>query len=412
MAQFDFDGHASSAELGRNGRVDVSWTFSDTSILLQSTGIPFHSYGNPAAERTATVQNYEVELIYRGGTNEAGSGKDPVGLGPVGFWLNGVAVFSPSAGGGAPANYSPVKGYSYNASYEAGLELGYNFGEDLAGGHAAPGRPDFMGNPTGTYHYHDFSFGNAWLNGKGATDGSKGVPDAIAIGYLGGNLRHDNGHSKILGWAVDGFPIYGPWGHSNALDTNSSVRRMASGYILKDSSYRGSTVTNLTTYPMGIFVEDYQWSQQGDLDRHNGRYCFTPDFPDGTYAYFVTVDSQDTPVFPYVLGNTFYGTPTAQTAGQGQAVNLVQPLLPGEPVSEKAASVAAAATFVTNQTNQVPDIINWVTPKGNLGTFKENAELSVSLKARSPVVDNVPAAGFDPRLSHFSFAGFSSKTLN
>ena len=399
MAQFDFDGHASSAELGRNGRVDVSWTFSDTSILLQSTGIPFHSYGNPAAERTATVQNYEVELIYRGGTNEAGSGKDAVGLGPVGFWLNGVAVFSPSAGGGAPANYSPVKGYNYNASYEAGLELGYNFGEDLAGGHAAPGLPDFMGNPTGTYHYHDFNFGDAWLNGKGATDGSKGVPDAIAIGYLGGNLQHDDGHSKILGWAVDGFPIYGPWGYSNALDTNSSVRRMASGYVLKDSSYRGSTVTNLTTYPMGIFVEDYQWSQQGDLDRHNGRYCFTPDFPDGTYAYFVTVDSQDSPVFPYVLGNTFYGTPTAQTAGQGQAVNLVQPLMPGEPVSEKAASVAAAATFVTNQTNQVPDIINWVTPKGNLGTFKENAELSVSLKARSPVVDNVPAAGFDPRLS-------------
>ena len=399
MAQFDFDGHASSAELGRNGRVDVSWTFSDISILLQATGIPFHSYGNPAAERTATPQNYEVQIIYRGGTNEAGSEKTPVGLGPVGFWLNGVAVFSPSAGGGAPAGYSPVKGYSYNASFEAGLELGYNFGEDLAGGHPAPGRPDFMGNPTGVYHYHDFSFGSAWLNGKGATDGSKGIPDASAIGYLGGSLRHEDGHSKILGWALDGFPIYGPWGYSNALDTNTTVRRMATGYILKGPSYRGTLVNNLTVYPMGIFVEDYQWSQQGDLDRHNGRYCFTPDFPDGTYAYFVTVDDQDKPVFPYVLGNTFYGTPTGQTAGQGQPVNLLQPLAPGEAVSEKAASVGAAATIITNRTNQVPDIITWVTPKGNLGTFKENAELSVSLKAASPVVDNVPAAGFDPRLS-------------
>ena len=78
MALFDMDGHASAAELGRTSRVDVSWTFTDTSILLQSTGLPFHSYGNPSATRTASAQNYEVQIIYRGGTNEKGSGNDAI----------------------------------------------------------------------------------------------------------------------------------------------------------------------------------------------------------------------------------------------------------------------------------------------------------------------------------------------
>ena len=28
---------------------------------------------------------------------------------------------------------------------------------------------------------------------------------------------------------------------------------------------------------------------EGDLDEHNGRYCVTPDFPNGVYAYFATI---------------------------------------------------------------------------------------------------------------------------
>lgn len=401
MALFDMDGHASAAELGRTSRVDVSWTFTDTTILLQSTGLPFHSYGNPNATRTPSPQNYQVQIIYRGGTNEKGSGNDSTGSGVVGFWVNGVAVHSAGSSKLLPGTYTAVKGYNYNLNFTGDLSLGYTFHKDLAGGVAVAGPPDNNGNPTGQYNYSAFTFGNVWLNGKGDTNGTKGVPDASVNSYISSNLRHADGHSKIIGWALDGFPIYGPWGYTNPVDSNTPVKRMASGFILKDISTRSAVANNVNVYPMGIFVEDYQWSSTGDLDRHNGRYCVTPDYPQGTYAYFVTVDSQDVPTFPYTIGPTFYGTPTAQTAGPGQNVNLV-PADFGEAVNQRANSVASSATRITNTTNQIPEIITWVTPKGNLGTYKESAEMSISLLARSPVVDNVPAAGFDPRLSIIS----------
>lgn len=48
----------------------------------------------------------------------------------------------------------------------------------------------------------------------------------------------------------------------------------------------------------------------GDLDTHNGRYCVTPEYPDGTYAYFLTTASGGEPQYPYCIGDTFYSIPT------------------------------------------------------------------------------------------------------
>ena len=57
------------------------------------------------------------------------------------------------------------------------------------------------------------------------------------------------------------------------------------------------------------------------LDRNNGRFCVTPDFPNGTYAYFTTFDSTAAadgvfknfkkPTFPYVIGEYFKAQPNA-----------------------------------------------------------------------------------------------------
>ena len=41
----------------------------------------------------------------------------------------------------------------------------------------------------------------------------------------------------------------------------------------------------------GGFIEDFVFTGEGDLDVHNGRYCITPDYPNGVYAYFATIDS-------------------------------------------------------------------------------------------------------------------------
>ena len=46
-----------------------------------------------------------------------------------------------------------------------------------------------------------------------------------------------------------------------------------------------------------------------DLDENNGRYCVTPDYPNGVYAYFITISAGGTPVFPYILGERFYSIP-------------------------------------------------------------------------------------------------------
>jgi len=43
---------------------------------------------------------------------------------------------------------------------------------------------------------------------------------------------------------------------------------------------------------------------------HNGRFCVTPEYPNGTYAYFATVDENHNSAFPYVVGPTFYGNKT------------------------------------------------------------------------------------------------------
>ena len=69
-------------------------------------------------------------------------------------------------------------------------------------------------------------------------------------------------------------------------------------------------------FPEGFFIEDYTFNNKGDLDIHNGRFCVTPDYPKGVYAYFTTLETfpdgsgpfknYKRPAFPYVIGDTFY----------------------------------------------------------------------------------------------------------
>ena len=112
-------------------------------------------------------------------------------------------------------------------------------------------------------------------------------------------------HSPIIGWAYDGNPIYGSYGYSNAKDRNSIIKRLVSGY--------NKNITNINNRPsgfgLGFFIEDYVFDNNGDLDQYNGRYCVTPEFPNGVYAYFATSieDSFGNLVgeFPYFIGERY-----------------------------------------------------------------------------------------------------------
>ena len=122
-------------------------------------------------------------------------------------------------------------------------------------------------------------------------------------------------HSPLLGWAYDGNPIYGPYGYDSP--SNKKVRQIRSGYIL-NTNIENRPDVNL--FNEGYFVEDYFFENSGDLDEHNGRYCVTPEFPNGVYAYFMTLDQEiqtekgtfygrKKPIFPYIIGNYYKSKP-------------------------------------------------------------------------------------------------------
>ena len=114
-------------------------------------------------------------------------------------------------------------------------------------------------------------------------------------------------HSPIIGWAYDGHPIYGPYGFEdpqNAAPFNS-YKLMLSSYDVKTS--RDALLSGLAD-PMGTYIEDYEYTEgSGDLDQYNGRFCVTPEYPNGVYAYFATIKgSAGEPKFPYFIGPNFY----------------------------------------------------------------------------------------------------------
>ena len=135
--------------------------------------------------------------------------------------------------------------------------------------------------PDGRYHYH-------------------GLPDGL-LSKLGVSATK---HSPLVGWAADGFPIYARYGYSNPRDSESPLVELRSGYRLK-SGQRPSGNSGPGGNYDGTFVEDYEYYESvGDLDECNGRFCITPEFPNGTYAYFLT---ENWPTIPRM----FRGTPDA-----------------------------------------------------------------------------------------------------
>jgi hypothetical protein len=129
--------------------------------------------------------------------------------------------------------------------------------------------------PTGAYHYHAHPVG---LMSKRDSDGTKMVQ---------------------VGWAADGFPMYGLYGYANPSDPKSGVKAMKSSYRLR----QGTRPSGPGGKYDGSFASDFDYVKGlGDLDECNGRTGVTPEFPEGTYYYVV---SKDWPWIP----RKYRGTP-------------------------------------------------------------------------------------------------------
>jgi hypothetical protein len=84
--------------------------------------------------------------------------------------------------------------------------------------------------------------------------------------------------------------------------------RVVYTFSYSNSGY-GSRLVN-EGYILGDLTQDYIYdSSVGNLDQYNGKYVVTPEYPNGTYAYFMTEDSSGNPVYPYAIGPQYYGTP-------------------------------------------------------------------------------------------------------
>ena len=117
-------------------------------------------------------------------------------------------------------------------------------------------------------------------------------------------------HSPIIGWAYDGNPIYGPYGHTNALFDGVATggdQKMQSSYEV-DEETSSLLRPNLQDFPKETFTQDFVYKASGDLDEYNGRFCKTPEFPNGTYAYFSTIDFSGNLTYPYITKSHYNET--------------------------------------------------------------------------------------------------------
>ena len=286
--------------------------YSSSFVYVTTNGIPAYPTGpfldgNPSQ---ATDQN-AIFKFPLSPTQNTGSLTATTG-GNIGVFINGVALFdyrdgvawnsTTNALCGGPGNPPCPGGPTATQVWNRDAVLAERPGFDCSKGHPA------MGN----YHHHQ---------NPSAFKLDLQVLSTICNLYDSDGLYtiDSNQHSPLIGYAYDGFPIYGAYGYLNTNGTGA-ITRMKSGYQLRNMTTRttnpsGQTVSSgpavSTTYPLGYFREDYEFvSHPGNpdyLDEHNGRFCVTPEYPNGIYCYFATVDANWNSAYPYVIGPTFYG---------------------------------------------------------------------------------------------------------
>lgn len=252
--------------------------YSANNVYISASCIPGYAIGpwngNP---NVASNQNFVYKITRSPQQNTATA--TSIGLGHIGVWTNGVSIFNVSDA----MSYNNQGIWNRNAYYWEGS-----------------GFDNCLGHPQqqGEYHHHV-------------------SPSCLY------NINNNTVHSPIIGYSFDGFPVYGAYAYTNTNGTGA-IKRMTSSYQATTTAARVNGPSVSSTYPVGCFIEDYQYvAGSGDLDARNGRFCVTPEYPNGTYAYFVTLDASLAPAFPYTFFGTYYGVVQAGNTGPGSGHNTI-----------------------------------------------------------------------------------------
>ena len=228
------------------------------SCTIQSNGIPNHDFNDQSAGFATNVAEVNRSFTIPRNPTVAGSTTAISQRSFDAIMLNGVVVDLLSAGCYDPD--SPMA--DRNGNTPIGCDENDNWLIDPLGTDSGFGADAHNAHtqPDGTYHYH-------------------GNPMAMFDNNPGAN------GSPVIGFAADGFPIYG----SYFLDGSSGqVRKALSGYSLKLGERPSSSNDPGGAYD-GTYNDDYEFTNSGDLDECNGMTV------DGQYGYYVT-DS-----YPWIL---------------------------------------------------------------------------------------------------------------
>ena len=304
-------------------------------VYFRTTGLASHTMGNWSAGFPNLPANQKVLYrIPRTNSITIPATKSQTGLGAIGYFVDGVAMFDSR------------DGYVWTGSAESSSGTGY-WNRDAYVNESATFDPAYAHQEqTGTYHYHANPIALRYLIGDH-------VSYSATTKTYSESTNTVTKHSPLLGWVRDGYPIYGPYGYSISNNAASGMRRMISGYVLRNGANGTDNLTNTvrvnlpawaqrlygtnsagptdtSTYPVGRYMEDKAYlgdltnaatgqkyvmgTNTFDLDEYNGRWCVTPEFTNGTYAYFVSIATNGTPVFPYNIGRAFYANPTGAVA--------------------------------------------------------------------------------------------------
>lgn len=212
-------------------------------VYIKSNGLPKHATGqfpNSGNPNRISEQSYN----YKVSASPKDKGKiTELGMYPFGVAINGIP-FDPNAAEWWQRN--PRSGWRYEA-----MVLGPRLGLDQNNAHV---------QPNGAYHYH-------------------GIPTGLMKRFK------EHGKPILIGYAADGFPIYGPYGYEDSRNSQSKMKKLKSSFRVKSGTRKSGPGGKYS----GVFVEDYEFVEGlGDLDATNGRFGFTSEYPDGTYYYVIT----------------------------------------------------------------------------------------------------------------------------
>jgi len=271
--------------------------YSADNVYVHATGIPRYATapfpdGNPSQ---ANAQDYLFQIPRD--PQEGPTGGTATGLGHTGVLINGVVIF----------NAQDAFSYNNQGFWHQNGGFFENDGFDCAKGHPAMGQ----------YHHHQVPT---------RFDDSVAPTSDVCNDFPSDALfTVDPGaHSPLIGYAFDGYPIYGPYGFANA-DGSGGIVRIETSWQLRDITVRhtlpdgtelapnqyGPDVGELVTPAippgaapvaavLGAYIEDHEYVEgSGHLDEFNGRFAVTPEYPEGTYAYYATVDADHNGQYPY-----------------------------------------------------------------------------------------------------------------